>query len=992
MKRITFVLALLLLCVPQFMGAQTIKVTGTVTSATEKYPLEGTGVMVKGTKNGVATDYNGQYVINVRKDAVLVFSSVGYKNVEIPVNGRSVINVAMEEDANLLAETIVVGYGSAKKLSTVVGAATTVKAKTLKDKPTINVADALQGQVAGLQIYSSSGDPGATVSMRLRGVNSINASNTPLFILDGSPVSSTVFQTLNQNDISSITVLKDASATAIYGSRAANGVVYITTKKGGGERPEAKVSFQYSASSLAYKPETMMNPKDWFAYRELVDPSLKTNTDFQTLKTFRLNNNIGGGWKKYFMNQTAPTYKTDVSFAGRTNKTDYYISANAVRQSAIFRNNNVTRYGIRSNINSEITDWLKVGLNLDLSYRVRKVALWSDGTRNTANGVIWGSFFSLPYSTPYEIKTDAKGNFLGYGGYQNYIKDNNWWGWRYLNGIQPRETNYVALNGNMYEEITPIKNLIFRFSQAMEGQDTRYWVQWLPEVNDVFGSNTGASESFSRFYRMTSTNTAEYKLAIGENHNFDALVGQEAIISNTRGFGASSTTTTDARMTTVATGVTYNQPTFNYSQDKMNSLFSRLDYNYAEKYFLNGSFRRDGSSLFGSANRYANFWSVGAMWDMKKEGFLKNVKWLDELKIKSSYGTTGNSGIDNYLSLGLISTGTSYNGNGSWSINNPSNQNLTWETVENMTLSLDFRLFNFVTAQIDAYRKTTKNMLISIPYSYSTGFGSGWGNVANMRNTGIEATLTFNIVQTRNTMFNVTANVSYNKNKITKLFGGRDEFVLSGTGLKLQTGHPYGEFFEVKYAGVDPANGKQLWYDKDGKVTSVYSTSNAVFTGHNEYAPWAGGVQFDFMWKNFGIQANFIGMFDKWIFDNDLYFIENAQQSSTTNQAKKMLTETWQYPGQRTTYPNVSETPQLDSRYEENASFVRLKNLQLSYTFGQDAVAPLRIVKSIRVYLVGRNLLTFTKFKGFDPEIDSNVASANYPNTKEYSVGVEFTF
>ena len=264
MKRITFVLALLLLCVGQLAYAQTIKVTGTVSDAADNEPLIGAGVMVKGTTNGVATDANGQYVINVRRDAVLVFTYQGYATQEIAVNGRSVINVSLQNETTQLEDVIVVGYGTGRKISTVVGSAQTVKAKALKDKPVINAADALQGQVAGLQVYTSSGDPSATVSMRIRGVNSLEASTTPLFVLDGTPVLSDIFNTLNPNDIESVTILKDASSTAIYGSRAANGVVYITTKKGTTEKPVVKLSANYGISNLARNPIKRVNSEEWF--------------------------------------------------------------------------------------------------------------------------------------------------------------------------------------------------------------------------------------------------------------------------------------------------------------------------------------------------------------------------------------------------------------------------------------------------------------------------------------------------------------------------------------------------------------------------------------------------------------------------------------------------------------------------------------------------------------------------------------------------------
>lgn len=995
MKRITFVLALLMLCLPQLSEAQTIRVTGTVSSAAEKYPLEGAGVMVKGTRNGVATDYNGQYVIQAGKNAVLQISSVGFKSIEVPVNGRTVINVELEETSESLEAAVVVGYGSEKKLSSVVGSVSTVKATNLQNKPVINVGDALQGQVAGLQVFSSSGDPTASVSMRLRGVNSINASNTPLFILDGSPVGTNVFHLVNQNDIESITVLKDASATAIYGSRAANGVVYITTRKGGGEQPEVMLGYQFSISNIAQEPEKMMNSEEWFEYNELNNPSLLTNASWQSMKDFRLKNHIGGGWKYYYMKKNAPTHKADFSVSGRTNKTDYFISANALRQEAIYRFNSVNRYGMRFNINTKVNDWFKFGMNTALNYRLNKTAGWSSGTRNVENGVIWGSFMHSPYTTPRDILTDDNGNFIGYAeGYPDYIKDSEWWGWRYLNSIQPSKASYVSINGNLYEQITPIKGLTIKFDQALEGQDYKYVETWLPEKHEIFSSDgsAGESHSFSRNYRLTTANTIEYKFQVAQKHNIDVLVGQESFIYNSEGFTAQAMGTTDPRMTTMANGTDYKKPGYSYTQDKMNSLFSRLDYDYDNKYFFNASLRRDGSSLFGANKRYANFWAIGAMYNIKKEEFLKNVNWLDALKLKVSYGTTGNSGIDSYLSVGTIGNGTIYDGIASLVFNGPTNLDLTWETVKKFNIGAEFRLFDKVTANFEYYRNKTEDLLNDIPFSLSTGFSSGWGNVADMKNTGFDATVTVDVVRNKNVFFAVTANVAYTKNKITKLFAGRDEFVQGNTGMKMQVGHPYGEFFQVKYAGVDPANGKQLWYDKEGNITDTYSADNAVFLDKTRYAPWSAGLTLDFTYKQFSAQANFVGMFDKYTFNNDRYVQENANDAADQNVAQRLFKGTWRTPGQITTFPKAGEELQLDDRWLENASFVRLKSLTLSYSLGKRALHALRVVKGVRVFLVGRNLFTITKYRGFDPEIDTNVASANYPNTRQYSAGIEFTF
>lgn len=995
MKRITFVLALLLMCISQVSNAQSIRVTGTVFGAADKYPLEGAGVMVKGTKNGVATDYNGQFVINVSKDAVLIFTSVGYKSQEVPVNGKSVINVELEEDLEMLETTIVVGYGTAKKISSVVGAATAVKAKAIQDKPVVNVGDALQGQVAGLQVFTSSGDVNDNVSMRLRGVNSIYASNSPLFILDGTPVLSSILSTLNANDIESVTILKDASSTAIYGSRAANGVVYITTRKGTGEKPTVKVSGNYSITNMAGSPKEYMNPKELFAFQEIIDPSLATNDNWQKFKKFRLENNIHANWKKWMLNENVPSYGGDMTVSGRTNRSDYYVSLNANRSSSIEPNNNMLRYGMRLNLNTKVTDWFKFGINTSLTYSVHHSAL-NLGSNNYYNPINM-AYWMRPYDVPWDILTDENDKFIGYGEAGAYLSDwNNNQNPKYVAAVRKGQSNYTRLNSNLYEEITPIQGLTIRFAQGLEGYDYRASSR---NLKDKYGINSTAraEESFTRYYRLTSTNTIEYKFSIGEDHNITLLGGQEAIVNNQKGFGAGSTGQTDERLPSIAQGSTYLKPSYSFNDYKYNSLFSRLSYDYVGKYYLDLSFRRDGSSLFGKDSRYANFWSVGAMWDAKKESFLKDVNWLNKLQLRASYGTIGNSGIDNYLALATIGTGTIYNDVVSRGLASPGNEKLGWETQKTFSVGVDFGLFDFVDGTLEVYKKKTEDMLMETPYSFSTGFASGWSNVGSMENKGIEATLRFNIVQTSNVFFSVSANVSYNKDEITGLFGGRDEFVLENYGLNLKKGHSSGEFYQVKFAGVDPATGKPLWYTPEGQITDKYSSDLAQHTGKSQYAPWAGGLQFDFSWKQFSMQANFTGVFDKYLINNDaLFSMIPSVVGTESNYWKDLLYNTWTTPGQKAKYPSPQQESSLqgfDDRFIENASFIRLKNLTFSYSLSKSAINALGgVISGMRFYVTGRNLLTFTKYRGFDPEVDSNVTLGGYPNTKQYAAGIEITF
>ena len=430
MRKVKFFLTVLSLLAVSFAWAQNIAVKGTVTDQNGD-PVPGVTVLLQGSTNGTSTDVDGNYGITVPSNGTLVFSLVGMKTVSVPVNNKAQINVVMEEDAVLLEDVVVLGYGSAKKISSVVGAATTVKKQVFQNRPVASAGDALQGQVAGLQVFTSSGEPSATVSMRLRGVNSINASNTPLFILDGSPVSSSVFTTLSSNDIENITVLKDASSTAIYGSRAANGVVYITTKKGASEKPTVKVSAQYGVSSVASNPAEMCNTEQYFQLREMIDPALKTNAQFQELKRFRIENDFNFDWRGWILNESAPTVSGDLSIAGRTEKMDYYVSFSAFDQKGVEPESMLTRYGVRSNINSKVTDWLKVGLNLGLTYQETSTAGYS-GTGNSWYNPMNIADWSLPYAVPYDILTDNAGNFTGFGAEQDYIEDMGLYNYFYL--------------------------------------------------------------------------------------------------------------------------------------------------------------------------------------------------------------------------------------------------------------------------------------------------------------------------------------------------------------------------------------------------------------------------------------------------------------------------------------------------------------------------------------------------------------------------------
>ena len=761
MKKIRLFLTGLLMVMTTAVFAQDITVSGTVTDASTGETVAGAAVQLKGSLTQYAmTDDLGAYSLSVPSNGVLVVSFLGYKTVEIPVNGRTTIDVALELEAEFLEDAIVVGYGTAKKITSVVGSAATVNQKVLSNRPSANAGDALQGQVAGLQIFSSTGEPMSNVSMRLRGVNSINASSTPLIILDGAPVSSSIFNSLNSNDIENMVVMKDASSTAIYGSRAANGVIYITTKKGSraSEKPVVSVRGQYGISTIVTHKMELMNTDQWFAFNKLVNPSFELTPDMQRAQNLGVNTN----WLDYFFNEAAPVWSADLSVSGATAKTDYYFSFGAFDQTGTAPYSDLNRYTLRSNINTRVNDWLKMGLNLGLTYQKYTTAGFST-TGNSWYNPTTASNWMLPWVTPYAYEVDEQGNdYIDYSTERTYFDEVGMYNTYYLQELQPSHNTYARLNGSIYEEIAPVKGLTLRAQQSLEAYDYRYTYLCNPQAGGPFEGQGSRNENFSRFYQFTFTNTAEYKFNVEQN-NVAILLGQEAILDNYEGMGISVDGITDWRTNLLSQGTKTNTPSQSFSETVYNSYFARLSYDYNSKYFVDASWRLDGSSLFGKNKRYANFYSIGAMWDIKREDFMQNASWIQDLRLKASYGTTGNSGIGQYLAYGTIGTyGVNYDGSTGWGVGNPSNDDLTWETIETLNIGITGRMWNFFNVSAEFYNKMTRDMLMEIPYSYTTGHGGGWGNVGNMLNRGIDVEFGFDVVQTQNTYFNIKTNFNYN--------------------------------------------------------------------------------------------------------------------------------------------------------------------------------------------------------------------------------------
>ena len=992
-KRLTMFLAALFLMVGTAL-AQT-KVNGTVTSQDDGQPVIGATVLVVGTQVGTVTDANGKFSLTCPAGKnTLRITYVGMEPLE--VSARPNMRILLTSDQKAIDEVVVLGYGSAKKLGSIVGAVKKVGNATLEKSPTANFTDALAGQVSGLSVLSSSGDPTASATIRLRGVNSINSSNTPLFILDGAPISSTLFNTLNPADIANITVLKDAASTAIYGSRAANGVIVITSKKGKlNEKVNLSLRAQYGISTPVEDGLDMMNSQQYVEFRDKIGQPVS-----DAIRDLVNKYGISTNWRDELLDKSAPTYTLEATVSGGGDNTTYYISANHHKQDGIIEQSGMQREAIRANIDTRIAPWLKVGLQSNLgvnSYESNRNI--SDESIYLTNPMVFARM-ALPYDSPNYYEIDNEGNIIwGDRAQKLYYSSINMPWFDNSKGDTGRKT--VTVNLNAYEQFTPLAGLTIRLQQAMDGYDytlshVRYpYAKFQTPMGQTVSQGSGISQdTFTRYYSFTYTNTVEYKRTIGD-HFFSVLGGEESIITKYRSFGAYSTGHGDERQMRMTDGTTIaisNLSDSRYEQ-VFNSWFGTASYNFKEKYYLDLSLRTDGSSKFSKDNRWATFWSVGAMWNAKKERFLKNVKWLDALELRASYGTTGNSsGAGSYDYLGLFGTGSLYNGVSSLGISQPSNNELTWEKVAATNIGLTIGVFNRVTLDFDFYHKKTSDMLMDIPYSYTTGYASGAGNIGAMTNTGFDIDLNVNILKTRDIRWDFKANMNYNKNEITELFAGRDEYVIANTGIKLQVGKPYGEFYYVKYAGVDSRDGKPMYYDKDGNLTKVYNEErDAVFTGKQRFAPLSGGFGTSFQYKGLQVRADFAWQAEKYMLSNDNYFVENANFGTSYNQTTKML-NIWTKPGDVTDVPAYGEAVQFDDHLLENASFLRLKNVTIQYDLPKAWMDYTRVLKGARVYGTARNLFTITKYRGYDPEPDANLVAFNYPNTRQFIIGMELTF
>ncbi|RYE26570.1 MAG: SusC/RagA family TonB-linked outer membrane protein, partial [Sphingobacteriaceae bacterium] len=817
-------------------------------------------------------------------------------------------------------------------------------------------------------------------------------------VLDGIQTDQNNILSLNPNDIENITVLKDASATSIYGSRASNGVILITTKKGTLNRA-ATITFssQYSINQIA-NPDfynSFMNSAQFKNFE--VSSGLRTQAQIDNIINALPVKNADTKWYKVYYKDNTPTLQNNVSISGGGGKTTYFVSGGYYKSTGLAFRSDYNRYTLRSNVNSSVTDWLSFGVNLAIANDDRQSNPY--GSNSTNRGL---ALLAAPYYSAVDPNGNAYTSIPGWGRYNpSYLANEN-----------PDPSNKVQINPSAYLQLTPLKGLTLRSQAGLDAFDYRETSTRLPSY--LGSANNGSvAEYFTRQVSKTFTNTAEYKYSIADTHHFTALAGQEYTDLSNSTFSASSTGQNDDRLAQLGLGPNAKNVGSAATDYAYNSYFGRLDYDYKSKYLLEGSIRSDKSSLFGANHRTGTFWSAGASWKAKPEDFLKDVSWLDDLTVRVSTGSQGNSNFgftstggynDNYLSLATVSA-PAYNSTTGFYYAAPGDPDLTWEVQHLTTFGVTASFFNRIRLDLSYYIRSTSNMLINVPYPGTSGFLNILQNTGTLQNKGLDIDLQADVYRDNSHKAYITPFIvaNINHDKVTSLFQGKNYWVVPNTGVSWVIGQPVSLFYPI-YKGVNTQTGAPEWYVPSSDPSKTTKNANNVTSDFDSNAlqqntgiaqnPWfQGSFGLNAGYAGFTLSARFNFVLGKHMINNDRYFYENPNVFVGYNQTTRVQ-DYWKKPGDQSLFPDINnyQFTQFDSSLIENASFMRLKELNLGYSFPQSLLGPTKVIKGIRLYLVGRNLFTVTKYLGPDPEVDSNLALGTYPNTKQYSVGLDVTF
>ncbi len=995
MKKIKLILsaaAVLFGCVLA-MAQNNIKISGSVLDQGGN-PLQGAAVFVQGTSQGASTDFEGNYSLSAPSNGSLVVSIIGYKEQVVAIDGRKTINFILEEDSEVLEDVVVVAYGTAKR-EALTGSVSAVKGETLASAPVTSVEGILQGKLAGVSISTNNGAPGANNYIRIRGNGSINAANAPLWVIDGIPVisgpmnmegndnTSSALTSLNPNDIESITVLKDAAAAAAYGSRAANGVILVTTKSGKEGQAAFTARAKYGANWLkndsGYR---MMNAKELLTWQRDAIINAGLDPDDPSGDYYRpwsiLNGPIYNALEDFTRIGTIQEY--ELSARAGSSRAKFYSSFSYQKSEGVFYGVDFQKLQGRVNTSYKLLENLEMGVRLNMAYT--KSADVPMQSLQYANPLFAGQTW-----IPWEPTKDENGNFTfnpnvnsGENPRASAIYDDKY------------DTNW-HINGIVNLRWSPIKHLDIETKNSIE----TFFIS--ARIYDSPGAHEEAyayqlEEQKREVIQLTTSNTITYGNIFGGYHNVHAIVGQEATTYDSAQHLMYSPRVDDS-MPFFLDSVNQETTQIQYAEsaESMLSFFGIADYNYDNRYFVQANIRADGSSLFGADNKWGTFGSVSASWNATNEQFMKGIKWLDLLKIRISYGVNGNNGISPYRAYGLYGSGI-YNGINGYLPSQIENRRLSWERNKTWNGGLDFAFFkNRLNGSIDVYNRKTVDLLLTKQIPQTSGFSTIFTNVGSLKNTGVEVQLNYDIISKPDMLWSIGGNLAHNKTTILDL--GGDEFL--GTTVRQVVGKSMYTYYLYDYYGVNPSNGEALWVTEDGSLSNKFQNARRYYAGSPE-PKLTGGFNTSFQWKGLALSAFFEFKAGQQIqLLNEYYYLHNDGMDLTMNQMASALNY-WKKPGDTGCNPKPvagntsSSNDRYSDRWLQDASFLRFKDITLSYTLPEKWTKK-AYMNSVKVYVSGLNLYCFNNVNIWDPEhgTTGNTAGA-YPLTKSFVGGIEITF
>jgi len=1023
---------------PMVVDILAIDLSGKVISADDNEGLPGVNVLIKGTSQGTITDIDGNFRISVEIGDTLAFSSVGYLTEEIPIeNNQSYLTITLVPDITQLEEMVVVGYGTQSKRN-LTSAVSSIDGNDIKEMPVAGIDQALQGRAAGVMVTNNTGEPGGGVTIRVRGTTSIGSGNDPLYVIDGVPVNNT--QTANVNvgesrmnemsqlnpaDIASIEILKDAASASIYGARASNGVVLITTKRGIKGQNQLSLDM-YTGFSNPTNQYDLLGASDFATLvnegrAQLADEEPGLSPIFD--ENFIANPTTDTDWQDEIF-QTGVVSSINLAARGGSESTQYMVSGGYFSQEGIIIGSDFQRYSMRANVDQKINSKIKLGANLYASY-IDQRRLKNDGSPTNADAGNNNHIYGGPVLSSALVKSPAAKVYEDNGSfavdtlapvYSNPV--------RQAIGVDI-EGRVTRVTASLFAEWDIVQGLNFRtqFAGDLRGE----YEDWFnpPNPNSIDGL-TGEGRASRRTFDQvlyTIDNYFTYDFSIGESHNFTALIGTSFQQTNWESSFLGVSNIESDKITTLNAGVDIDIATSTAEGWGIASYFSRLNYNYDGKYLLLLNARYDGSSRFGKENRYGFFPSGSVGWRISQEGFMDGVTFINDLKLRGSYGLTGNQEIDNYAGRGIFGLGTgtnsgnNYGGSTGATITSLPSPDLQWEETAQLDIGVDLSILNSrINITADYYVKQTDNLLFNIPLPSTTGFNTKLANIGKMENKGFEFAINSVNIQGNDFTWSSNFNISTLENKVVSLLDGEDIIVGSQfNGFSIAREDEEISFYLYEREEfVDPETGLTVLIDQDGDG-GLADEGDLVLAG-SPFPDFFGGFTNNLNYKNFDLSLFFQYSYGNKIFNLTRKFMEELRLQDRSiigaNTTQESFDKRWQQVGDVTEYPKVNyddannqhNTPHTG--WLEDGSYLRLKTLSLGYTFGSKVLEKLRMTNA-RVYFSSNNLLTFTKYSGFDPEVDHftgvNGATTNsglrrgydygsYPQSRTFVWGVNITF